>query len=686
MSVLPYTIERQDSNGWAKASSRYSLWAPRASESLSGARNSRFSWRISDLPRRVTRRWSSLLKIACCACAVFFLLTTLTRRWRGDDGKSGNWSIPTWESVEPSSLIYSREDLRRIWEWEIASSHYPSRRPIPAELGFKNEIINPAIPVKKNTSTMRNSSSYITETKPAGPRRVYLDLASHPPSVAYPPRPVPGSIADLDIIMDHCDFDRDKYVRDCLEVLRVGAGLDNGKRLRRENLDDWRYVFVEHESNAASLPEDTATPRKSPEDLAEPDLPLPPLPTSPYAPQEKALQLPAPLTRKPYSSSAPCDPDYPRLFHMFWTGPFTDKPYLALLSYLYTQNTGIHQETLPADAACRPQFWVWINPARGATVAQVFDQLKANSWSAPFLHHRFREVIKFQIWNTTEQLDSIEEIKNVWRQYDSTVFRGNTIRILPTPVKLATTESDGSSGPKSETDYDRVSVTMSDMARFVLCHRFGGIYLDADTLFLRDWEELWGWRGAFAYRWSRLKKYNTAVLRMSAGSALGSFIFRTAVNWGLNFHPMAIAKYLEEAASTGLLTLVPDALFDAAWLNVENYQRERPPQPFFTNFADLFMTPQEASAAPQALGFDGFFRGSFSYHFHNFWWQPFDPSRNWPDLGERFAETERAAREEAEKLPVPEKRDLDWSTVLKRTFEGYIRGEQPNMYGEWIHW
>jgi DDB1- and CUL4-associated factor 13 len=33
-----------------------------------------------------------------------------------------------------------------------------------------------------------------------------------------------------------------------------------------------------------------------------------------------------------------------------------------------------------------------------------------------------------------------------------------------------------------------------------------------------------------------------------------------------------------------------------------------------------------------------------------------------------------------------DQRDLDWSTVLKRTFESYIRGERPNMYGEWIHW
>lgn len=36
--------------------------------------------------------------------------------------------------------------------------------------------------------------------------------------------------------------------------------------------------------------------------------------------------------------------------------------------------------------------------------------------------------------------------------------------------------------------------------------------------------------------------------------------------------------------------------------------------------------------------------------------------------------------EEADKV------DLDWSAVIKRTFEAFIRGERPNMYGEWIEW
>lgn len=110
-------------------------------------------------------------------------------------------------------------------------------------------------------------------------------------------------------------------------------------------------------------------------------------------------------------------------------------------------------------------------------------------------------------------------------------------------------------------------------------------------------------------------------------------------------------------------------------------------------------------------------------------WRPFDPQRNWPDLGERFLQGEKIARRKLYEArlqagydalhskpdsnspisssnsysssllsDVPEeaymtedhieddKRDLDWATVLKRTFESYIRGERPNMYGEWIVW
>jgi WD repeat and SOF domain-containing protein 1 len=249
----------------------------------------------------------------------------------------------------------------------------------------------------------------------------------------------------------------------------------------------------------------------------------------------------------------------------------------------------------------------------------MYDQLKSNPWASPFLHPRFDDVIKFKIWNTTEQLDGIDEIKDEWRELQDSLFNsgGHIISVAQQKPKSASatstagasgtdgveggnatvatapgatgSASDGEdddilnrAGSKSSSSYDRLSVILSDMARFVLCHRFGGVYLDADTIFLRDWEEIWGWKGAFAYRWSRLPKYNTAVLRMHKGSALGSFLFRTAMKNGLDFHPMTVSRYTADAHLEGLLLRLPDALFDSAWLNTESYQRERPPQPYFT--------------------------------------------------------------------------------------------------------
>ncbi|KIJ37641.1 hypothetical protein M422DRAFT_259730 [Sphaerobolus stellatus SS14] len=625
--------------------------------------------------------------------------------------------------------------------------------------------LNPAVARKQQQpkpipTRFRPPSSVLSETIGAGPKRTYLDIQSAPPNVAYPPRPVPGSAVDLDIIMDNCDFSTNKYVRDCLEVLRVGAGLDNENRMRRGNTDDWKYIYMEEDRKFDSSPPIAAPQQKAPYNLRQTD-PNEGLVFRKGEPLEEHIVFGPPRTYRPYAElQEPCDPDYPRIFHMFWTGPFTDKPYVALMSFLFTQNLGLHiPPGSPGPDVCRPQFWLWINPGPAAmahnpsAVHDMYEILSNNPWSSPFLHPRFKDVIQFKIWNTTEQLDSISEIKDSWRTANLFNSGGHVISV-PTKKKAPKTTSieevlvvvNGTgtapeeasatghemsendmfqrTGSTSQDTYDRLSVILSDLARFVLCHRFGGTYLDADTILLRDWEELWGWKGAFAYRWSRLEKYNTAVLRLNKNSALGSFLFKTALRNGLDFHPMTISQYTKDAHLEGLLLRLPDALFDSAWLNTEDYQRDRPPFPFFTEFAHFFETPAQHSAAPQALGIEGFFRGAFSYHFHNFWWKPFDPIRNWPDLGQRFIKGETVARKRLfeqklnstrstasttpgmpgqpqpvlQELPITEedymsedaieedKRDLDWATVLKRTFEAYIRGERPNLYGEWITW
>ncbi|KAH9175461.1 glycosyltransferase family 32 protein [Lactarius sanguifluus] len=647
-----------------------------------------------------SRRRGTLVLLLACVSIIF---TVYAVAQRFGQRRSSGGSLFT---AEPSTLVFGRENLQKIWQWEIQSGHYPSSRDIPKAIGLTVPPLNPALhprKVAKIPSRFRPPGAAISETVGHGPKRVYLDIQARAPNVAYPPRPVPGSVADLDIIMNFCDYSTAKFVRDCLEVLRIGGGLDNGARLRRGNVDDWRYIYLEDQ--LVEKPVIPVTEQAAFDPIIRPSTSIDPnagLPKKPWTEWELPLQLPPPLEHRPYHTlPSTCDPDNPRLFHMFWTGPFTDKPYLALSSFLFTQNLRLHlHEDEPDTAVCRPQFWLWINPGPAAAVP-----------NPNALHDMFEQL-------KSKQLDGVPELKDEWRGLKDKLFNSGG-HIIPVhhdddsgSDSMTTSGDSGTAtvkgdddemlkrqGSKSADSYDRLSVILSDMARFVLCHRFGGVYLDADTIFLRDWEELWGWKGAFAYRWSRLEKYNTAVLRMNKGSALGSFLFRTALKNGLDFHPMTVSKYTKDAYLEGLLLRLPDALFDSAWLNTEYFQRDRPPQPYFTEFGDFFDTPPQNSAAPQALGFEGFFRGAYSYHFHNFWWKPFDPTRNFPDLGPQFAEGERIARlknesslntthtaQETTEKVTEDKRDLDWATVLKRTFEAYIRGERPNMYGEWLQW
>lgn len=700
--------------------------------------------------------------------------------------------------TDPSTLVFSPAEIERVWRWEIASGHYPSRRSTPgvsfdlpeggggagidrdrqrvaAPVQQKNRIENPGLPRKTDedlrrerivkaeverrlraggkdvTDSSSSSSSTALEVVPVGPVREYLDLPlpGSRQAHAYPPRPDSRAALDLDAVMDHCDFAENKYVRDCLEVLRVNGGLE--MPLRRGSHDPWKSTYIPEFELSSKVASDGGGPSLRMRDsldryrhqmdqvldasnsafsallAARQQLTLsnqvnPLLSNQQQQRRDGSQQVPIYEPHPSHPNADPaCDPDFPRLFHIFWAGPFTDKPYSAALSFLYTQHLALDRPigvdpTRLEPALCRPQLWIWINPGPASSFPdpraerKMRDDLARNPWSAPLLHRRFADVVKFRLWNTTEQLDGVSEMHG-WR--DMRLFNSGGVKYgsageakravneaaaaapdgledekvveaehaeaagkegggdmaasaeaallsareatnngtvagtanltqvaapLPTKHKDELFEIVGSTANK----YDRLSVVLSDMARFVLTHRFGGVYLDADTILLRDWTELFNWHGAFAYRWSRLEKYNTAVLKMQRGSALGHFIFRTAVANDLDFHPMTVSRYTKDANLEGLLLRLPDALFDPAWLNTwvfplfflrtlaaadisaaptrsEYYQRDRPPQPYFKRFEDFFDTPKEINAAPVATGFDGFFRGAFSYHFHNFW-------------------------------------------------------------------
>ena len=63
-----------------------------------------------------------LLVAAVCVGTVFVKLTRSIGK-----ATTENWPIDIGMR-DPPTLVYEREDLQKIWLWEIASGHYPSNR------------------------------------------------------------------------------------------------------------------------------------------------------------------------------------------------------------------------------------------------------------------------------------------------------------------------------------------------------------------------------------------------------------------------------------------------------------------------------------------------------------------------------------------------------------------------------
>ena len=362
---------------------------------------------------------------------------------------------------EADTLIFSDAEIEKVWLWEIASGRYPSKRKTDFPLGedatarvyragsvVGPTLQNPGVPKlglqemkdslfqqtrKQSTSGVRQSLVVIPlpdpTLSPVGLPRQTLAILPRPvyspqfdPPSTFPPRPVPGSAIDLDTVMDYCDFSTNKYVRDCLEVLRMNAGMDSG--VRRGKADSWRTNFV---VPSIGVPGTGAQSRGFQSTDMTTILNSTAFPSLLTARQQLTL-TPPPTRFTPHSShpsaDPACDPDYPRIFHIFWAGPFTDKPYSAALSFLYTQRLALHRPLSFAHGEtniCRPQLWIWINPGPASSLPDpnarktMYKELGENPWSGPLLHRRFEDSIKFKLWNTTEQLDAVSEMEG-WRE------------------------------------------------------------------------------------------------------------------------------------------------------------------------------------------------------------------------------------------------------------------------------
>ncbi|RIB19133.1 hypothetical protein C2G38_2141772 [Gigaspora rosea] len=279
----------------------------------------------------------------------------------------------------------------------------------------------------------------------------------------------------------------------------------------------------------------------------------------------------------------PCSLDHsPMLLHVFWKGQITDKIALMMKSFLYSQ---------PLECS---KLYVWLDNLNDTN-------FNDNEHIRPLLKYSPTN-IEFKEWNIVEQFSS-SDIYAGWQNHD----------------------------------HSTITVALSDLVRFVVLHNYGGIYIDADVLLVRDMRPLYYANFEFSYLWSYLNEYNTAVLRLWKESQSSKMVICGAINNKMSFHPFNIRKYLSthenstRKETNKFIYMFPPGLFDPLWLKRDNKQPTSVLSPNLHNFTDVFnpnIMPDEIPGLDPAT-FDGspldirnvenFFRGIFTYHWHNQW-------------------------------------------------------------------
>ncbi|KAF9109929.1 hypothetical protein BGX27_006984 [Mortierella sp. AM989] len=162
-------------------------------------------------------------------------------------------------------------------------------------------------------------------------------------------------------------------------------------------------------------------------------------------------------------------------FHIFWRGVISDKVSLAAHAFLFTQ---------PLD---RARLHLWID-STDLPDGRPEDYEK-NPFAKDLVSEPLNKFVKLHVWDQEAQ------------ETHAYAIQGSEVKSNKAKSKVP-------------------PVALSDQARFMILHRYGGMYLDADVLLLRDMSPLYDSGMEFAYEWSNTQMYNTAVLRLDRKSSV----------------------------------------------------------------------------------------------------------------------------------------------------------------------
>jgi hypothetical protein len=253
-------------------------------------------------------------------------------------------------------------------------------------------------------------------------------------------------------------------------------------------------------------------------------------------------------------------PRKPERYHLYWYGTFSTKQAFAVKSFLATQDLK------------SSELWLWLDAEDGYTNHEDNPLLKP---FLPFLH--------------VKCFDPQNEAQNTPLDARPELYRN---------VGL---------------------VARSNFFRFVALYKYGGIYIDTDSMFLRDMSTLLRdkrFHDEFCYRWSAHLPYgNSAVLRLQQHSNTAHRLL-TRCSQVNSCRPGKVLRF-NDTVDLNLMVL-PCPFFDPLWPHRDG--RDRCEAAPFQRFGDFFRRFDSTfRRKPTISSYRDFFPGAFTYHWHNMW-------------------------------------------------------------------
>jgi hypothetical protein len=284
-------------------------------------------------------------------------------------------------------------------------------------------------------------------------------------------------------------------------------------------------------------------------------------------------------------------------------------------------------------------------------------------WRVPLEFGR-KQVLALKSCVTTQNLENVNIImwsnvdlsRNEWIQ---PIARHIELRIWD-PVK----EAEGTSleGLRLLTKDDEHHWLGGDLFRLLVLYKYGGVYVDQDVVFIRDFAPLLDQE--FMYQWGtetptspQNAKINGAVMRMFKQSKLATDLITTLPKMpaGFDSTDWSATLYGEVRKTNKNWTVFPCAFFNPEWQLFINMGESAHP---FRNGSD------------SKLDFDG----TFSWHWHNKWDAPIEE-------GSKFQRLEAKVNEKYE-------HEFNYVTDKnKRHLGGNLGGGDPGtFYPALWHW